>query len=69
MCLAIPGKIKKIDKDLAIVDFGGVDSEISLMLVESAVVGDWILAHAGVAIKKITQKDAKNILKAIKGDI
>jgi len=69
MCLAVPGKIKKINKNLATVDFGGVLSEVNLVLVENPMVGDWILAHAGVGIKKISSKDAKDILTAASGNM
>ncbi|OIP25394.1 hypothetical protein AUK11_00405 [bacterium CG2_30_37_16] len=67
MCLAIPGQIKKINKDKAEVDFSGIRREISLILVTGAKVGDFVLAHAGIAIAKVDKKDAKEIIKMAGG--
>ena len=49
MCLAIPGKIVKIDGDVGDVDFGGVIRKANLSMVE-AKVGEWAVVHAGFAI-------------------
>ncbi|MBW2065591.1 MAG: HypC/HybG/HupF family hydrogenase formation chaperone [Deltaproteobacteria bacterium] len=53
MCLAIPCKVETIEDHRAIVDIEGVKREISLFLLEDVNVGDWVIVHAGFAIKKI----------------
>lgn len=66
MCLAIPGRIISIGKDMrAEVDFGGVVRAAQLDLLPAAKVGEYIIVHAGFAIQKLSAKDAKETLKAI----
>ena len=63
MCLAIPGEIKKINKEIAEVDFGGVIKKISLYFLENPKVGDFILVHAGFAIQKVLKNSGKSMQK------
>lgn len=53
MCLAIFSKITALDGQTAIVDMFGVLRQVSLMLIEDARVGDYVIVHAGYAINKI----------------
>ncbi len=63
LCYAIPGKIIRIEGDTAWVDFGdGVEREIVLAMVE-AKVGDYVLVHAGYAIKVVDEEEAKKTLE------
>lgn len=55
MCLAIPGKIIKINGQLAIVEFQGVRKEINISIVDVKI-GDYVMVHAGFAIEKM-EKD------------
>jgi hydrogenase expression/formation protein HypC len=62
MCLAIPAKILSFEDDLALVDYGsGVSRKVNTMLVE-AKVGDFVLVHAGYAIKILDEKEAQETL-------
>ena len=61
MCLAIPGRVEKIDYPFAIVSFGGAKKRIRMDLLEEVKKGDYILAHAGLAIQKISEEDVKEI--------
>lgn len=70
MCLAVPGKIICIDRSLpelakAKVDFGGVVKEICIEWVEVEE-GDYILAHAGLAISRIDRHEAEEVLEDIR---
>ena len=65
MCLAVPGKIKKIEGRLAEVDFGGVTRESALDLLADAKVGDYILVHAGYAIQKLDEQEALETIKLL----
>ncbi|TRO61877.1 HypC/HybG/HupF family hydrogenase formation chaperone [[Eubacterium] cellulosolvens] len=63
MCLAIPGKIMKIDGDLAKVDFGdGTAREVNSSLVDVKI-GQYVIVHAGFAIEILDEKAAKETLK------
>lgn len=54
MCLGVPGRILEIDDMNATVDFWGVKRQIRLDIVDVPVkVGDYILNHAGFAIRRI----------------
>lgn len=63
MCLAYPGKIIKIKNNYAIVDFDGLTRKINIELIEKPKIGDFVNVHTGFAIQKMTQKDAKEVLK------
>ena len=62
MCLGIPAKIVKITDSVAEVELGGVKRKASLDLLEEAKVGDYVLLHAGFAIQKLSEKDARQTL-------
>lgn len=66
MCLAIPSKITKIENNMATIDVDGVQREASLLLLEDADVGDYVIVHAGFAIQKIDEKAAKQTLALLK---
>jgi hydrogenase expression/formation protein HypC len=66
MCLAIPSKIVSINNNLATIDVAGVRREASLLLLEDAGVGDWVIVHAGFAIHKIDEEDAMESLKVLR---
>lgn len=54
MCLGVPGKIVEVRGMLASVDFFGVKREVRLDVVDEPVApGDYILNHAGYAIRRI----------------
>lgn len=53
MCLAIPSRIVKIEDDMGIIDVEGIRREVSLLLLEDAAIGDYVIVHAGFAIQKI----------------
>ena len=70
MCLAVPGKIISIDRsgpDLAMakVDFSGVTKDICIQWVDAAE-GDYILAHAGMAISVVNAREAEETLEDLK---
>ena len=68
MCLAIPAKILTISGLDAYADFVGAKRKIRLDLLPSAKVNDYVLIHAGFAIAKISDAEAKiseDLLKEI----
>jgi len=66
MCLAIPTKILSIQGDNATIELGGMQREVSLMLLEDASVGDWVIIHAGFAIEKLSEEDAQQTLALLR---
>ena len=66
MCLAVPARIKEIEKNTALADFGGVARKISLGIIKDIKQGDYVLVHAGFAIGKVDAKEAADTLKAIR---
>ena len=58
MCLAIPGKILKIDGNSAIVDFDGLTQNVIIALIQNPEVGKFVIVHAGYAIEMMGEKDA-----------
>ncbi len=64
MCLGFPALIEKLDLYVATVDVAGTKREIStIFLGDEAKVGDWVVVHAGFAISKIDEKEAKETLE------
>lgn len=67
MCLAVPGKIINIDRStpelaMANVDFGGIIKDICVQWVDVSE-GDYILAHAGLAIATVDAVEAEQTLQ------
>lgn len=62
MCLSIPSKVVKIDKEknMATVDTMGVQRDASLDLMEegSVKIGDYVLLHIGFIMNTIDEEDA-----------
>ncbi len=66
MCLAIPSKITQIENNMAMIDVDGVKRKASLLLLENAGIGDYVIVHAGFAIHKIDEATALETLKLLK---
>lgn len=61
MCLAIPARIIKINKNIAEIESFGVKKEVDISLTPEAKVGNFVLVHAGFAIQIINKEDATSI--------
>lgn len=66
MCLGIPMKVIKIDGDEGIVRSGGLKKRANFSLMKNVKPGDYILLHAGFAIEKIKDAEAKKTLKVLR---
>ena len=70
MCLAIPGKVRKIfDDRTAEIEIGGIVKNASLELIPQVSVGDYVLLHAGFAIEVSDQEKALEIFRAWEGKV
>jgi len=56
-------QLLKIKGDVGIVELGGVQRDISLMIVPEAKVGDYLIVHAGTAIQILDEEDALETMK------
>lgn len=65
MCLAIPVKILEIKNNKATADSFGRKIEAQIDLVKNIKKGDYGIISNGFVIKKIPNKEAKEILKII----
>ena len=66
MCLAIPAKVITIENNMGTIDMEGTQREVSLLLLEDAKIGDYVIVHAGFAIHKIDETEAKESLKVLR---
>ena len=67
MCLAVPGKILSVDDTnptarTGQVDFSGSVREVNLSSVPDAGVGDYVIVHAGFALNRIDEAEARQVL-------
>lgn len=64
MCLGVPGKVLEVDGDVASVDFFGLRRRVRLDIVDQPVaVGDYVLNHAGFAIRRIPDEEIAQTLE------
>ena len=59
MCLAVPARIISIKDSLAEVEIRGITRQVSLMLLNEAKKGDYVLVHAGFAMQIIDRQAAE----------
>jgi hydrogenase expression/formation protein HypC len=63
MCLAIPVRVVEVLPDQrAIIDLSGVRKEISVALLDSVAVGDYVILHVGYALGKLDPEEALQTL-------
>ncbi len=63
VCLAIPTQVTAVEGQVATVNVQGVQARVRLdALGEPVQVGDWLLVHAGFAIRKLDPADAQETL-------
>jgi hydrogenase expression/formation protein HypC len=62
MCLAIPMRIKSIDRLQAVCEAKGIEREVSLFMLqdEQLAPGDHVLIHVGYAIQTISAQEARS---------
>ena len=75
MCLAAPGKIVRVAPagktdvgPTGTVDFQGSRFEVSLAFTPNVVVGDWVLVHAGFAINRLDEDEAREVWDMLRED-
>ncbi len=67
MCLSIPARVLAIEeKEMARVSVRGVETLVSLQLVENVKPDDYVLVHTGYALQKLSEEEAMESLKILK---
>ncbi|MBM3707144.1 MAG: HypC/HybG/HupF family hydrogenase formation chaperone [Actinobacteria bacterium] len=58
MCLAIPARVKRKNKNIAVIESFGVLKKVDISLIPEVKVGDFVIVHAGFAIQIMDKEDA-----------
>lgn len=69
MCWSIPGKVVEINGKKGIIQIEDIKKEVFFDLLPDAVIGDYVLVHAGYAIQKIHPENAEFTIKFFKGEL
>jgi hydrogenase expression/formation protein HypC len=65
MCLAIPMKLVALDGPDGTAEISGVTRKVRLDLLPDAVLGDYLIVHAGYAIQRLDEAEATVILETL----
>ena len=65
MCLAIPLRLVEINGAEAVAEANGMRRTIRIDFIREPKVGDYVIAHAGFAIERMSQEQAEENLRAI----
>jgi hydrogenase expression/formation protein HypC len=66
MCLAIPAEvIEVLDEDVALMEIGGARKQVNISLVDDVSTGDYLLVHAGFAIEKVDEGEARKTMELL----
>ena len=66
MCLAIPMKVIHVEGETITVESGGLRRTANVALLKGIKKGDYVLIHAGFAIEKVKQGEARKTLNLLK---
>ena len=70
MCLAIPGEVVRVRQRDGLLEadvrFGGVHRRICVECTPDVRPGDYVLAHAGFALQKVDEEEARQTLELIR---
>lgn len=63
MCLAMPARIVELKpEEQAVVELDGVRKDISVALIDTPVVGDYVIVHVGYALSRLDPHEAEKTL-------
>ncbi|MCX6286667.1 MAG: HypC/HybG/HupF family hydrogenase formation chaperone [Bacteroidetes bacterium] len=65
MCLAIPAKVIRVNGSNALVLIEDTEYNASLLLLEDVKEGDYVMLHAGFAIQKVDEEEAKETMRLL----
>lgn len=64
MCQAAPVRVTRVEGDQAWIVSGSGERRIALLGVDHVVAGDYVLVHAGLALRRLDPEDAAALLAA-----
>ena len=62
MCLAVPARITEVNGTKVTVDVAGYIQQASIRMMPDAKVGEYVIIHAGYAIEKLDEEQAKETI-------
>ncbi len=65
MCLGIPMRVTEINENKAICEQSGTRVEAYIDMLDDVRIGDYVLIHAGFAIKKLSEEDATETIRLL----
>lgn len=65
MCLAIPAKVISVNYPTAVVSIEDTRYNASIMLLDDVKAGDYIMLHAGFAIQKVDEEEARETMRLL----
>jgi hydrogenase expression/formation protein HypC len=69
MCVAVPGRVSDISEQsgvrIARVDVAGTVRQASLILLPEITVGDWVIVHLGMALRRLDPEEAAETLQLL----
>ena len=68
MCLGVPGRILDVQEGplrLGRVAFGPTVKEVSLACVPEAAPGEWVVVHAGLALERLDEAEARRVFESL----
>ena len=65
MCVAVPAEILSIDGTEAEINIGGAKRRASICLTPEARVGDYVLLHAGFAIRVLDMAEVRWVARIL----
>lgn len=68
MCLGIPSKVIEIDEEhrTGKIDYLGTKVKANFALLENLRLGDWVIVHAGFAISRLDEDEARETLDMLR---
>ena len=68
MCLAIPGRVAKIDREQekAVISYDGLSKSASIRLLPQVREGQLVLVHAGFVIQILEEDDGEELLRLVR---
>ena len=65
MCLAIPAKVIRVEGTNALVRIEDTEYNASLLLLDDVSEGDYVMLHAGFAIQKVDEEEARETMRLL----
>ena len=66
MCLAVPMLLRRVDGRMGVAELDGVERQVALHLLEDPRAGDYVLIHAGFALRKVDREEAEETLEILR---